>query len=162
MTESNPKVQNQLVKIAPLTEPDFEAWHHLWQGYLTFYETSLPANITNATWQKLMDSDIRVYGFGAFQDDPLESNQLVGIVHTVIHPNTWNETDCCYLEDLFVSDSVRGQGVGRALIEHIYHFAAEQNCNRVYWTTQYSNKTARKLYDRLATQTDMIQYRKDL
>jgi len=159
MTKLN---SNNSIRITALTEQKFDAWLDLWQGYLTFYETSLPMQITNATWQKLMDDNTAVFGFGAFQDDGLGNNRLVGIVHAVIHPNTWNETDCCYLEDLFVSESVRGQGVGRALIEHIYQFASEKNCNRVYWVTQDSNQTARRLYDTLATQTDMIQYRKDL
>lgn len=162
MIELNANSNNNSICIAALTEQDFDAWLDLWQGYLTFYKTSLPPQITNATWQKLMNNNTPVFGFGAFQSDGLGNNNLVGIVHAVIHPNTWNATDCCYLEDLFVSELVRGQGVGRTLIEHIYHFATEQNCNRVYWVTQDSNKKAQKLYDTLATQTDMIQYRKDL
>jgi len=159
MTKLN---SNNSIRITALTEQNFDAWLDLWQGYLTFYETSLPTQITNATWQKLMDSNTPVFGFSAFQNVGLDNNKLVGIVHTIIHPNTWNATDCCYLEDLFVSESVRGQGVGRALIEHVYQFASEKNCNRVYWVTQDINQTARRLYDTLATQTDMIQYRKDL
>ena len=87
---------------------------------------------------------------------------MVGITHVVLHPNTWNTTDCCYLEDLYVADNVRGQGIGRALIEHVYSFAKDKDYNRVYWTTQESNTAARKLYDAIATQTDMVQYRKDL
>ena len=87
---------------------------------------------------------------------------LVGITHVVLHPNTWNTTECCYLEDLYVSEAVRGRGVGRALIEQVYEFANEKNCNRVYWTTQEDNATARKLYDAIAIKTDMVQYRKDL
>jgi GNAT superfamily N-acetyltransferase len=117
----------------------------------------LPLDTSKATWQKLLDSGTPVYGFGAFKD-----KVLVGIVHVVLHPNTWNETDCCYLEDLYVSESIRGQGVGRALIEQVYEFASEKNCNRVYWTTQDSNQTARVLYDNLASLTDMVQYRKNL
>ena len=62
-----------------------------------------------------------IYGFGAWQDE-----MLVGITHVVLHPNTWNTTECCYLEDLYVSDAVRGQGVGRALIEQVYEFANEE------------------------------------
>ena len=94
--------------------------------------------------------------------DAWQDEMLVGITHVILHPNTWNTTECCYLEDLYVSEVVRGRGVGRALIEQVYEFANEKNCNRVYWTTQEDNATARKLYDVIATQTDMVQYRKDL
>ena len=131
--------------------------YKLWQSYLTFYETRLPQSTTEKTWRNLLDDDMPIYGFGAWQDE-----MLVGITHVVLHPNTWNTTECCYLEDLYVSEVVRGRGVGRALIEQVYEFANEKNCNRVYWTTQEDNATARNLYDVIATQTDMVQYRKDL
>ncbi|WP_394210663.1 GNAT family N-acetyltransferase [Psychrobacter piscatorii] len=145
------------VKIKPLTLADHDLWAHLWQNYLTFYETHLPSSTTDTTWRNLLDDDVSVYGFGAWREDV-----LVGITHVVLHRNTWNTNECCYLEDLYVADNIRGQGVGRALIEHVYFFAKDKDCNRVYWTTQESNVAARKLYDVIATQTDMIQYRKDL
>ncbi len=145
------------IKITRLSKTDYELWLILWQNYLTFYETSLPSSTTEMTWRNLLDDDVSVYGFGAWREDI-----LVGITHVVLHPNTWNTNACCYLEDLYVADNVRGQGVGRALIEHVYSFAKDKDCNRVYWTTQESNVAARKLYDVIATQTDMVQYRKDL
>ena len=145
------------IKIAVLSNTDYDTWLDLWQRYLTFYDTNLPVSTTDTTWRNLLDSKMPVYGFGAWQDDT-----LVGITHVVIHPNTWNTTECCYLEDLYVSESVRGQGVGRALIEQVYEFARIRDCNRVYWVTQEDNIAARRLYDSIATQTEMVQYRKNL
>ncbi len=145
------------IKIAALSNTDYDTWLDLWQRYLTFYDTSLPMSTTDTTWRNVLDSNMPVYGFGAWQDDT-----LVGITHVVIHPNTWNTTECCYLEDLYVNDNVRGQGVGRALIEQVYEFARIKNCNRVYWVTQEDNTAARRLYDSIATQTEMVQYRKNL
>ena len=145
------------IKITPLSKTDYELWLILWQNYLTFYETSLPSSTTETTWRNLLNESVAIYGFGAWRE-----GVLVGSIHVVLHPNTWNTNACCYLEDLYVADNVRGQGVGRALIEHVYSFAKDKDCNRVYWTTQESNVAARKLYDVIATQTDMVQYRKDL
>ena len=150
-------MKNPSIKVTPLSNADYTSWLDLWQRYLAFYETSLPMSTTDATWHNLLDSNVDIYGIGAWQDDT-----LVGITHIVLHPNTWDTTACCYLEDLYVSESVRGQGVGRALIEYVYDFARQKNCNRVYWTTQEGNTTARTLYDTIATQTDMVQYRKNL
>ena len=151
------KSTSHSVEIAPLSAVDYELWLNLWQSYLTFYKTDLPVSTTENTWQNLQDNEVPIYGFGAWLDET-----LVGITHVVLHPNTWNSTECCYLEDLYVNESVRGHGVGRALIEYVYEFARQQNCNRVYWTTQDDNTAARRLYDTLATKTDMVQYRKDL
>ncbi|TXD97635.1 GNAT family N-acetyltransferase [Psychrobacter frigidicola] len=145
------------IKIAPLSSANYEAWLRLWQSYLTFYNTSLPLETTNATWHNLIDDKVSIYGFGAWNNDV-----LVGMTHVVLHPNTWNTTECCYLEDLYVNESVRGKGVGRALIEYVYEFAAKKGCNRVYWHTQEGNTPARALYKNIATETDMMQYRKDL
>lgn len=143
----------QTISIKPLTAQDKTSWLEKWNSYLNFYETNVPDEVTEYTWNNILEAK-QVQGFGAFID-----NKLVGIVHIVIHPNTWNTTQCCYLEDLFVSESVRGQGVGKALIQHIYEVARQQNFNRVYWVTDKGNTTAQKLYDSVATQTGMIQYR---
>lgn len=147
------------MQIKPLTPSDKTAWLPLWQAYLNFYQSELPQATTDTTWQRLTDNNSPIFGFGAWLEiDGTE--KMVGFVHTVLHPNTWNTTDCCYLEDLYVSETARGQGVGRALIEQVYDFAQNKNCNRVYWVTQENNHTARRLYDTLATKTDFIQYRK--
>jgi GNAT superfamily N-acetyltransferase len=41
-----------------------------------------------------------------------------------------------YLQDLFVADSARGLGLGRALIEAVYEKAKADGCSRVHWLTQ--------------------------
>ncbi len=145
------------INIKPLMAADQPHWRRLWDAYLNFYNTDLPEATIANTWQNLIHNDVPIYGFGAYLD-----GVLVGITHIVIHPNTWNVTDCCYLEDLYVDNRVRGQGVGRALIQHVYDFASSQQCNRVYWTTQEDNTAARQLYDTLAHKTDMVQYRHNL
>lgn len=150
-------MKNTSIKIALLSKTDYDFWLVLWQDYLSFYETALPLSIIEATWRNILDDNVAIYGFGAWERDV-----LVGFTHVVLHPNTWNTTDCCYLEDLYVSENVRGQGVGRALIEQVYAFANEKGCNRVYWVTQEDNTSARKLYDDIASLTDMVQYRKNL
>ena len=150
-------MQNTSIKIAALSKADYEFWLPLWQNYLKFYETSLPMSTTDTTWRNLLDSNVAIHGFGAWQD-----GTLVGITHVVLHPSTWTSTGCCYLQDLYVKESVRGQGVGRVLIEGVYNFADEKGCNHVYWKTQESNTDARRLYDNVASLTDMVQYRKNI
>lgn len=145
------------IQVANLQATDYEAWLVLWQNYLSFYETTLPISTTQNTWKNILDDNVSIYGFSAWKDE-----KLIGITHVVLHPNTWNTTQCCYLEDLYVDDAIRGQGIGRKLIEYVYDFAIQQGCNRVYWVTQENNTPARALYDTLAAKTDMVQYRKNL
>ena len=145
------------ISIRTLHEDDYAQWLTLWQAYLEFYQTKLADEVTQETWRRLIGRP-DMQALGAFD----EAGRLAGFAHIVIHPNTWNVTDCCYLEDLFTDPAFRRQGVARRLIEAVYAAAEERSCNRVYWVTAPENHTAQTLYNRLARQTGMLQYRKDL
>jgi len=86
--------------------------------------------------------------------------RLVGFVHHLFHRSCWMLKPSCYLQDLFAAPEVRGTGVGRALIEHVYARAAEAGSTRVWWLTHESNGTAMQLYDRIAEKSGFVQYRK--
>jgi GNAT superfamily N-acetyltransferase len=63
------------------------------------------------------------------------------------------------LEDLFVDETIRGQGIGRALIDAVLDEAKKRGCSRVYWNTDETNQTARKLYDTYVLESGKRQYR---
>lgn len=142
------------VAIRMLTGTDREAWEPLWLGYLTFYETTLPADVTDHTWSRLMLAGQDPNGLCAVTQD----GTMVGIVHYLFHRTTWAVGDYCYLQDLFVAPEARGAGAGRALIEAVYAAAADADASQVYWLTQHFNKTARQLYDRIGTETPFMKY----
>lgn len=48
--------------------------------------------------------------------------------------------------------------LARALIAAVREWAGEQGCDRVYWHTQATNHTARRLYDQVAENRGFIQY----
>ncbi len=63
------------------------------------------------------------------------------------------------MQDLFTVPDRRGQGVARALIEAVYAAASAAGTSRVYWHTHETNRTAQKLYDRIAQKSGFIVYR---
>jgi len=142
------------VSIRPIGAADEARWRDLWRGYLDFYETSVEEDVTMETFHRLRH-DERYYARFAETSDG-----VVGFVHCVFHPATWSKTDYCYLEDLFVSAAARGEGAGRKLIEAVYAECDRRDCARVYWLTHKDNATARGLYDKLATLSDFVQYRR--
>src|SRR5437868_3122578 len=97
--------------IRPVGPDERAAWEPLWNGYLTFYESVLPADVTNLTWTRLRDPDEPMFVLGAYEGD-----RLIGFTHYLFHRSTWSTGPYCYLQDLFVSDAARGLGAGRALI----------------------------------------------
>lgn len=84
----------------------------------------------------------------------------VGLAHYLFHRSCWHENSICYVQDLFADPDVRGQGIGRALIEAVYAKANAQKADEVYWMTHDFNANARKLYDRIAEKTPFIIYQK--
>ena len=54
-----------------------------------------------------------------------------------------------YLEDLFVDESQRGKGVGRALLQRLAAIAVERECGRLEWAVLDWNKDAIGFYERL-------------
>ena len=144
-------------EVRPLGLQERDEWEPLWQGYLTFYNTSLSSAVTDTTWARLHDPAEPMHGLGAYLDQ-----KLIGIVHYLYHRSTWTIGPYCYLQDLFTAKEVRGQGVGRKLIEAVYDLARKDGASRVYWLTHEANDTARALYDQLADRPGFIQYRKIL
>jgi GNAT superfamily N-acetyltransferase len=143
------------ITIRALSRTDRAQWETLWQGYLTFYQTSLADDVTDLTFARFCDEAEPMYALVAEQE-----GEIVGIVHYIFHRSTWTKGPYCYLQDLFTRDDARGGGIGRKLIEAVYERAKAQGASRVYWLTQESNAAARALYDKLAERPGFIQYRK--
>jgi GNAT superfamily N-acetyltransferase len=136
-------------------EPDdFKAWEQLWQGYCDIYEESVPPVVTQNTWARLLGEDQSL--FGLIAED--EGGRLIGFTNCVVHAGTWSKRDVCYLEDLFVADNSRGQGVGRALIEAVVAKSRAMGWQQVYWQTKVDNATARALYDAITPASDWVIY----
>jgi GNAT superfamily N-acetyltransferase len=143
--------------IRAVAPSDFPEWEQLWEGYNTFYERSVPPEITRTTWSRFFDGYEPVHALVAES-----SGRLVGLVHYLYHRNTTMIGPTCYLQDLFTAGPVRGRGVGRALIEAVYQRAKAAGSTRVYWQTHETNLTAMKLYDRVAERSGFVVYRKQL
>lgn len=139
--------------IRPLTPADRAAWEPLFEGYLTFYERSLPPEVIDECWRRFMDERHPVQARGAF-----ENGKLLGIVHFFAHPSTSMLQDTCYLQDIFTVPEARGKGVGKALIERVYAEATALGCFRVYWHTRGPNAVAQVLYNKVATRLDSLVY----
>lgn len=142
--------------IRALCASDRPRWNDLWRGYLDFYRYDLAPEITELTWQRLLDPAHPFQGLGAV--DPGE--RIVGIVHFHTHASTWARNGYCYLEDLFVDADVRGQGMGRRLIEAVYRAADEQGVERVYWHTAMTNVQAQALYKQVAELVPFVQFQR--
>ncbi|MDG1581766.1 GNAT family N-acetyltransferase [Pseudomonas sp. GOM6] len=136
---------------------DHAAWLPLWQGYQRFYKTEIASETSALTWQRFLDPAEPMHASLAWQN-----GRAVALVHWIFHRSCWTTGDYCYLQDLYVDENLRGSGIGRRMIEHVYAQARAAGASRVHWLTQEDNYRGRQLYDRIAERSGFIQYRTQL
>jgi len=132
---------------------DEAVWRSLWKNYCSFYGVRIPEDVTARTWARILDPDSAVLCMVAEVD-----GQVYGLANCVVHENTWESLPVCYLEDLYVLPSARGRGIATALLEWLRNAMRAEGWARVYWMTQQSNTTARRLYDRFTPSDDFVRY----
>ena len=60
--------------------------------------------------------------------------------------STWTGRRGVYLEDLYVTPQARGQGVGKALLQHLAALALDRGCARFEWSVLDWNADAIAFY----------------
>lgn len=143
--------------IRPLAASDETEWRRLWTSYLDFYETAVTEEVYQTAFSRLISDEP-----GEFHGLIAElGGKPVGLAHYLFHRYLWTVEDTCYLMDLFVDLDIRGQGVGRMLIEAVHEKAREGGAPGIYWMTQEFNYKGRMLYDQVATKSPFIVYEKN-
>ncbi|MFC8502247.1 GNAT family N-acetyltransferase [Pedococcus sp. NPDC057267] len=125
------------------TVADLPSLLPLLRGYSTFYRT--PAR----------DEDLLRMAEAFCGDSPdglqllarTEDGTLVGYATVLWSWDTTSGTRLAVMEDLFVTEAVRGEGVGRALLEACASTARERGCTALAWETAPDNDVAQRLYD---------------
>ncbi|NQU59558.1 MAG: GNAT family N-acetyltransferase [Rhodospirillales bacterium] len=143
------------ITIRDLKAGDEADWRDLWHGYCEFYQTEMPDDITDTTWQRLLDAkDSTMFCLVACD----ENGTVAGFVNCVLHPITWSKNPVCFLEDLFVDPETRNKGTGQALISAVKDRGLDEGWLKVYWRTRRDNAIARTVYEKMADMTDWVIY----
>lgn len=149
---------SNLIIVRPVEKTDYLQWLSLWKKYNSFYGRDFfPSEITQLTWLRFFDTNEPVYAVIAESE-----GSIFGMAHYLFHRSTIQVELNCYLQDLYVGENMRGQGIAHKLIEAVYENAKTAGSKRVYWQTKEDNLVARKLYDKLAELSGFIVYRKEL
>lgn len=141
------------VTVRKLKAQDKQHWLALWGKYLKFYRANVAADTTDETYKRLCECDDFLGLVAADSDD-----NIVGFMNIIYHSSTWSKNGYCYIEDLFVDKSLRGEGVAEFLFDKAEELATEKGCDRIYWMTQEFNAPARSLYDKIGKRSSFIIY----
>ncbi len=141
------------------TSADEASWRKLWKSYCVFYAVSIPDEVTDALWVRIMDRSASTHALVA-ETFPINRGrpEAIGFAHYILHPYTWGTELICYLEDLFIAEHARGNGAGRALIQALTGMAKENGWPRVYWHTHELNEPARALYEKITPRDPFVRY----
>ena len=100
---------------------------------------------------------MRLDGFG---DKPVfeffvaeHNNRIVGTAIYYFRYSTWKGKRL-YLEDLIVTESARGTGLGKALLDRIVEEAKATQCSGVMWQVLDWNEPAINFYQRYGASLD--------
>ena len=85
-----------------------------------------------------------VFEFFVAEDD----QKIVGLALYFYSYSTW-KGKCLYLEDLIVTETYRGRGLGRRLLDRVVTKAKEENAKRVVWQVLDWNTPAIEFYESL-------------
>ena len=87
----------------------------------------------------------------------------IGFAVYFFNYSTWQGRNGLYLEDLYVSPKSRGQGAGKALLQHLAKTAVENDCGRFEWSVLDWNKPAIDFYESLGAKpkSEWLGYRMD-
>jgi GNAT superfamily N-acetyltransferase len=131
------------VEIAPVAGEEFEELLPLIAAYQRFYEAEkIDEEINRAFFRRFLAPSEDGLLLGASH-----RGRLVGYACLYWHFSSIEACESVLMNDLYVVEEMRGQGVGRALIEATAEVARERGAPYVEWSTAPDNHTAQRLYD---------------
>lgn len=113
---------------------------------LAYYEmASKEVKIT----AKELEKDWKRKAFDCFVAET-EKKKIVGIALYYIKYSTW-KGKCIYLDDIIVTESLRGQGIGKKLFETVILVAKKMKARKLEWQVLDWNKPAINFYKKYST-----------
>ena len=140
-----------MITIRPGTEADIPQVFDLINELAVYEEAA--HEVTNTVAQLRQDGFGPNPLFGLLVAEEAETNKLVGIALYYFRYSTWKGKRL-YLEDIIVTESHRGQGLGKELLDETIATARRLNCTGMMWQVLDWNEPAIGFYKQFNTRFD--------
>ena len=80
-------------------------------------------------------------------------NKIVGMALYYVKYSTWKGT-CIYLDDIIVTEAMRGKGIGKKLFAEVISVAKKMKVRKLEWQVLNWNKPAISFYKKYSTVFD--------
>jgi GNAT superfamily N-acetyltransferase len=143
------------VRIEPISASQLQILLPMIVAYQRFYEVAeIDEERNRAFFARFVAPSEDGMLLGAWHGE-----DLVGYACLYWHFTSLIPAETVLMNDLYVDETVRGQGVGRALIEASAAIARERGAHQLEWATAPDNVTAQHLYDRTgAERSEWVEY----
>ncbi len=147
------------LRIQPILERQFEQLLPMIAAYQAFYGENNPRTARNrAFFRRFIAPSEDGMLIGAWRGD-----DLVGYACLYWHFSSTRAMETVLMNDLYVDEGLRGQGIGRALIEASADVARERGAHHLEWSTRPDNQEAQRLYDSTGAQrSEWVEYELEL
>jgi GNAT superfamily N-acetyltransferase len=142
------------IKIRRITVSDFSDLINLFKEFALFEKH--PEKMTNSVELMIREKDY-LQGFIAVN----ENNEITGYVTCFFAYYTWSGKSM-YMDDLYVKQSFRGNGIGTKLINSVIAYSKAENCKKLRWQVSEWNKPAIDFYKNIGAEIDSTESNCDL
>jgi len=134
-------------RVVPMTKDYSIGWRTLWRMNVG---DSLDKTVIDYTERQILDPSVKLFALLAVSAD----NEVIGLLHGVVHPVAGSMHPVCYMQDLYVHPARRRQGIASSLLESLTVMGRIEKWDRIYWLTDQTNTVAQNLYKNRAVTLD--------
>jgi GNAT superfamily N-acetyltransferase len=142
------------ISIRKANQQDFSAILFLIKEFAVFQKTPEKVSIT---LEQMMTAENFFQCFIAETAD----KKIIGFASFYLVYNSWSGKGL-YLDDLYVTDAFRTQGIGKKLLEAIIELAKEEHCKKLRWQVSKWNSDAIDFYKSMGAVIDDTEINCDL
>ena len=139
-----PKIEGLKWEIRDTTEEDIPVIMDLCYQ-LSVYE-KLEFKGTEEKYRKYGFSEDKIYDCLLVENKGAIGPEYLGVALFYYTFSTFEAKPTLCLEDIFVPEEYRGNGIGTALLKQLCQIAVEKDCGRVEWTVIDWNEPSRQFY----------------
>ncbi len=136
-----------MINIIPMTREYAHGWRQLWRMNVG---DALSKPVLDHTEHQILEDRSALFALLAKS----EGDEVVGLLHGVVHPVAGSINNVCYMQDLYVHPARRRQGIATQLLDALAAKGRAEKWDRIYWLTDRANGDALSFYKGRAVSLD--------
>lgn len=87
-----------------------------------------------------------------------KEKKVIGFANLMTIFSVWSHGKALILDDLYINEEFRGNGIGRSVMQFIENYGRENGCKRLQFQSEYTNPEAHKFYEQLGYVSESMHF----